>query len=128
MAYDEKLAARIRLALQTRRDVLEKHMFGGVAFMIRGHMSCGVVGSSLMVRLSPADADDLLQEPHARPMDFTGRPMRGFLFVDGPAIATAAALRWWINRATTYAESQPKKLGIRAGTQAGGRPRPSMGR
>ena len=109
MAYDEKLAARIRTALQDRSDVVEKQMFGGVAFMVRGHMSCGVVGSSLMVRIDPSDADALMKEPHVRPMDFTGRPMRGFLYVDPPGIATAAALRKWIGRATAHAAARPKK-------------------
>ncbi len=109
MAYDEKLAAPIRQALHGRSDVVEKHMFGGVAFMVRGRMSCGVVGSSLMVRINPVQADALVREPHVRPMDFTGRPMRGFLFVDPPGIATAASLRKWIGQTTAYAEAQPKK-------------------
>jgi len=109
VAYDEKLAARIRKILQVRPDVVEQHLFGGVAFMVRGHMSCGVVGSTLMVRLDPADADRLLREPHARPMDFTGRPMRGFLFVDPPGLGTAAVLRKWVRRATDLADSKPLK-------------------
>jgi TfoX/Sxy family transcriptional regulator of competence genes len=109
MAYDEKLAARIRTALDTRADVVEQYMFGGIAFMVRGHMGCGVVGSTLMVRIDPEQAERLLKEPHARPMDFTGRPMRGFLFVDPPGIATSASLRKWLRRATDWAESQPPK-------------------
>src|SRR5215510_3268986 len=99
MAYDEKLASRIRKELDRRSDVVEKHMFGGVAFMVRGHMSCGAAGPSLMVRVDPTEGDGLLREPNVRPMDFTGKPMRGFLFVDAPAIATAATLRKWIGRA-----------------------------
>jgi TfoX N-terminal domain len=110
MAYNEKLAARVRRALRGRSDVVEKHMFGGVAFLIRGHMACGVVGSSLMVRISPADADKFARAPHARPMDFTGRAMRGFLFVDPPGIATAAGLRMWVGRAAAHAQSQPRKV------------------
>jgi len=74
MAYDEKLAERVRAALANRDDVVEKRMFGGIAFMVRGHMSCGVVASTLMVRLAPADADRLMNAPHVRPMDFTGAP------------------------------------------------------
>lgn len=84
-------------------------MFGGVAFMVRGRMSVGVVGPTLMVRHEPADAEALLQEPHARPMDFTGRPMQGFLYVDPPGTKTAAALEAWIRRATSWAELQPPK-------------------
>jgi hypothetical protein len=72
-------------------------------------MTVGVVGPTLMVRHEPADADALLREPHARPMDFTGRPMRGFLYVDPPGTKTAAALKTWIGRATAWAEAQPSK-------------------
>ena len=110
MAFDETLAARIRAALGARKDVVEKQMFGGVAFMVRGHMSCGVVGSSLMVRVDPEHEDQFLQEPAARPMDFTGRPMHGFLFVDPPGIVSAASLRKWVGRATAHAEARPKKV------------------
>ena len=109
MAYDLKLADRIRAALAGRKDVVEKQMFGGIAFMIRGHMSCGVIGSTLMIRIDVADQEAFLREPGARPMDFTGRPMHGFLYVDGPRIATTAALRKWVGRATAHAESKPKK-------------------
>jgi TfoX/Sxy family transcriptional regulator of competence genes len=109
MAYDEKLAERVRVALAKRDDVVEKRMFGGIAFMVRGHMSCGIVSSTLMVRLAPADADRLMNAPHVRPMDFTGRPMRGFLYVDPAGTKTAATLRQWVERATAYAEAQPVK-------------------
>jgi TfoX/Sxy family transcriptional regulator of competence genes len=109
MAYDLNLAERIRAALAGRKDVVEKQMFGGIAFMIRGHMSCGVIGSTLMVRIDAADQDAFLREPGARPMDFTGRPMHGFLYVDAPGIATTATLRKWVDRATAHAESKPRK-------------------
>jgi hypothetical protein len=123
VAYDERLAERIRTVLSTRRDVDERRMFGGIAFMIRGHMGCGIVGSTLMVRVDPDEADGLLQKPHARPMDFTGRPMRGFLFVDPPGITTAAALGAWIRRATAWAESQPPKLPGKQPTAGARRPK-----
>jgi hypothetical protein len=116
MPFDEKLAARIRAALKGRKDVVEKQMFGGVAFMVRGHMSCGVVRSSLMVRIDPDQEGDLLQERGVRPMDFTGRPMRGFLFVDPPAITSSTSLGKWLDRATTYAESRPKKVKPKSST------------
>ena len=77
--------------------------------MVGGYMSCGIVGSKLMVRVNPDDADRLLQEPHARPIDFIGRPMRGFLFVDPPGIAGEAALGAWIRRATAWAETRPPR-------------------
>lgn len=109
MAYDEHLAERVREALGKRRDVAEKKMFGGIAFMVRGHMSCGIVGSSLMVRIDPAGEEKMLRERGAKPMDFTGRPMRGFLYVEPSGLAGAAALRKWIGRAVDFAESRPKK-------------------
>ena len=115
MAYDEKLAERVRAALAKRDDVVEKRMFGGIAFMVRGHMSCGIVSSTLMVRLAPADADGFVNAPHVRPMDFTGRPLRGFLYVDPGGTRTAAALRQWVERATAYAEGQPMKTRSQVG-------------
>jgi len=72
-------------------------------------LSCGVVGSSLMVRVDPAEAGSLLQKSAVRPMDFTGRPMHGFLFVDPPGITSSASLRKWVGLATAHAEAKPKK-------------------
>ena len=109
MTYDERLAERVRRALEKREDVVEKQMFGGVAFMIRGHMCCGIVRGSLMVRVDPVLADRWLREAHVRPMDFTGRPMRGFLFVDAAGLVSAPALRKWIARATEFVETKPVK-------------------
>lgn len=101
-------------------------MFGGLTFLVRGHMCCGVVHSRLMVRVGPDTYDHLLTEPHARPMDFTGRPMRGFLFVEAAGTAKPSALRRWITRAVSHAESQPFKIrgsNQTAGGRAGSRPR-----
>jgi TfoX/Sxy family transcriptional regulator of competence genes len=123
VAYDEQLAARIRTVLSSRRDVVERKMFGGIAFMVCGHMACGVVGSTLMVRVNPDDEDRLLSAPHARPMDFTGRRMRGFLYVDPPGITTSAALVAWIRRATTWADTQPPKLPVEPRATRSGRPK-----
>lgn len=108
MAVDQRLLERVRAALGRRR-VVEKRMFGGVAFLLRGHMCVGVLGSTLVVRLDKEKTDSLLSPPHVRPMDFTGRPMRGFLYVDGPAIRTAPALKNWVERAVGYASSLPAK-------------------
>ena len=110
MAYDEKLLERIRATLSGRRDVVEKKMFGGVAFMVGGHMSCGIQDASLMVRLAPQAADAFLNTPGVRAMDFTGRPMRGFLYVDAPAISTAGKLKTWVDRTVAHAQSLPKKV------------------
>lgn len=108
MAFDEELARRVRRVFEANDPVLEKHMFGGIAFMLRGHMCVGIVGDALMVRTGPEANAALLDEPHARPMDFTGRPMRGFLFVDAPGIATAKDLKRWIGHGVAFARSLPK--------------------
>lgn len=109
MAFDEALAARIRKALESRRDVEEKHMFGGVAFMVAGHMACGILGDSLMARIDPTQAERWLGEPHVRPMDFTGRPMKGLIFVDGPGLATPRQLKAWVDRCVAWVETLPSK-------------------
>jgi hypothetical protein len=121
MAFDEKLADRIRTALEGRKDVVEKHMFGGVAFMVRGHMSCGVVGSSLMVRVDATQEEGFLRDAGARRMDFTGRPMPGFLFVDPPGIASKASLAKWLGRATAYAETKPEKVKAKSSPRGRGK-------
>jgi hypothetical protein len=77
--------------------------------MVNGHMSVGIVGETLMVRTGPEAYSALLDEPHARPMDFTGRPMRGFLFVDAPGIAGAKDLRRWIAVGVSVALALPEK-------------------
>jgi hypothetical protein len=109
MAFDEALAARVRQHLASRRDFVEKHMFGGVCFMIRGRMCCGIIDSSLMVRLAPDEADRAADQPHVRPMDFTGKPMRGYLFVDAEGITTPKALQSWVDRCVTHIETMPVK-------------------
>jgi hypothetical protein len=79
VAYDERLAARVRALLVGRADVSERKMFGGLTFMVGGNMRCGVNGEELIVRLDPGHEDDALDRPPARPMDLTGRRMRGFI-------------------------------------------------
>jgi len=107
--YDEKLADRIRQALGRRKGLTERKMFGGIAFMVGGNMCCGVVKRDLMVRVGPDQYERLLGEPGARPMDFTGRPMKGMLYVDGGALANAKTLTKWVDRGADYAASLPAK-------------------
>jgi hypothetical protein len=108
MAYDERLAARVRALLAERADVSERKMFGGLTFMVGGNMSCGVHGDELIVRLDPAREPEALSRPHARTMDFTGRPMRGFITVQ-PDGLKGRALNRWINEAIARAEAMPRK-------------------
>lgn len=109
MAYDEGLAQRIRELLGERPDVTEKRMFGGIAFMVRGHMCVGIVKDDLMVRVGPDAHEKLVRQPHARAMDFTGRPMKGFLFVGSKGLESDAALERWVGHGLSHATSLPAK-------------------
>ncbi len=109
MAYNEELAARIRTSLEGHPGVTERKMFGGIAFLIHGNMCCGVANDDLMVRVGPGSHEASLALPHARPMDFTGRPMKGFVFVGPGGINDDGALSGWIDRGVTFAQSLPKK-------------------
>ncbi len=84
-------------------------MFGGVAFMVNGHMCCGLVGEDLVVRVGAEEHEQALSQPHARAMDFTGRPMRGFVYVGPTGYRTKAALKSWIKRGLRFVESLPPK-------------------
>jgi TfoX/Sxy family transcriptional regulator of competence genes len=84
MAFDETLGQRLRVAMESEcvKDTLtEKRMFGGLGMMVNGHMTCGVIGFNLMVRVGPEAHDECVALPHAGPMDFTGRPMKGYLYI-----------------------------------------------
>jgi TfoX/Sxy family transcriptional regulator of competence genes len=113
MAYDEGLAERIRGALQDQGPVTEKRMFGGLAFMVRGHMTVGIVKDDLMVRVGPDTHAEVVRERGARPMDFTGRPMKGFVFVSADAIDSDADLQRWVDRGVAFAASLPPKTADR---------------
>jgi hypothetical protein len=123
VAYDERLAERIRAELDGVADVAEIKMFGGLCFTVRGNMAVGLNGNDLMVRLDPDEHDTALAEPHARPMDLTGRAMRGFLFVAADATRTAAGLRRWVGRGVAYASSLQPKRPRRAKRATAKRPR-----
>src|SRR6266571_2842324 len=104
MAYDEALAQRIREVLGDGPDISERKMFGGIAFMSGGNMVCGVIRADLMVRVGPDAHDHALAEPHTRPMDFAGRPMKGMVYVS-PAGVKGDGLRLWVERGLRFAES-----------------------
>jgi TfoX/Sxy family transcriptional regulator of competence genes len=108
MVYDEKLAARVRRLLADRDDVGERAMFGGLTFMLGGRMCCGVNRDELIVRLDPDDEVAALARPHARPMDFTGRPMRGFVTVRPEGLRERALARW-VRSSVAHAESLPAR-------------------
>src|SRR5262249_52981201 len=107
MAYDEKLADRIRQAVGPRPDVTEKKMFGGLAFLRAGKMFVGIVKDNLMVRVGPERYDAALAEAHVRPMDFTGRPMVGYVFVGPGGSRTQKAVKNWVERAVGKSKPRP---------------------
>ncbi|MBI5900024.1 MAG: TfoX/Sxy family protein [Rhodocyclales bacterium] len=109
MAYDEGLAERIRDALRGRRGTSERRMFGGIAFMLDGNMAIGIVGDTLMARVGPARYEDALALPYVRPMDFTGKPMKGYVYVDPPGIEEDAALENWIAACSAFVSTLPPK-------------------
>lgn len=109
MAFDEKLAERVRAALARRRGVSEKKMFGGVAFLADGHMFCGVNQADLVVRVGPEAWAKALARRHARPMDFTGKPLSGYVYVAPPGVRTAASLKAWVERGLEFARTLPPK-------------------
>lgn len=109
MAYDEDMAYRIRAALANQSGVTEKKMFGGLAFMVNGHMCCGLAKGNLMVRVGPDQYEDSLAQPHAREMDFTGRPMRGLVYVDPHGFQSDKELQSWVQRGLNFVTSLPPK-------------------
>lgn len=110
MAFDEELADRIRETL-AEADVLadERRMFGGLAFMVRGHMTVGIVGEELMVRVGKDAHEAAVAQPHARPMDLTGKPMAGFVFVAPTGFDDDTDLRDWVQRGLAFTASLPPK-------------------
>ena len=109
MAYDEGLARRVSEALAGLDGVVERKMFGGLAFMLDGNMAAGILGDRLMVRVGADAYEEALSEPHCGPMDFTGRPMRGFVVVEAEGIASENGLRDWVARGVGFASSLPPK-------------------
>lgn len=109
MAFSEKLAERIRQQLNDETGIVEKKMFGGLAFMVNGNMSCGVVGEDLMVRVGAEAYESALAEPDAREMDFTGRPMKGMIYIAADGIRTAKRLAFWVQKGLKFAKSLPAK-------------------
>ena len=109
MAYDESLAGRVRALLADQMELNERKMFGGLAFMVRGNMCCGIVGEELMVRVGPEQYAAALAQPHAREMDFTGRPMRGMVMVAANGLASDESLEQCIRQGIMFVSSLPSK-------------------
>jgi TfoX/Sxy family transcriptional regulator of competence genes len=103
MAYNEKLADRVReIIAATHKNVDEKKMFGGLCFMVNDKMCIGVEKERLMVRLDPAVYDEVMEKDGCHPMDFTGKIMKGYVFVDAYVVNTKAQLNYWVGLALAY--------------------------
>jgi TfoX/Sxy family transcriptional regulator of competence genes len=110
MAYDEDLANRVRELLATEAGMIERRMFGGLAFLIGGHMSVSVSGQGgLLLRCDPAETDALLGKPYAAPFEMRGRVMEGWLRLDPEGLRTTSQLERWVARGVRYAGSLPPK-------------------
>lgn len=110
MVYDEDLAARVRDCVQQERGLSEQKMFGGLAFLINGHMAVAVSGQGgLLLRVDPAQTDALARRPHADRFVMHGREMNGWLRVDSPAVHDETDLERWVHLGVTYVRSLPPK-------------------
>ena len=109
MAYDHGLAQRVREVLGKRIGISERAMFGGLAFLVDGKMFIGIRNSSLMARVGPERYNDALAMPSVRLMDFTGRPMKGYVYIDPPAIAEDRDLVAWVSWCAEYVALLPSK-------------------
>ena len=103
MAYNEKMADRVRemISLSTK-NIIEKKMFGGLCFMVNDKMCVGVESERLMIRLDPAVYDEVIEKDGCKPMDFTGKIMKGYVFVDLSVLNTKNRLAYWIDLAIEY--------------------------
>jgi TfoX/Sxy family transcriptional regulator of competence genes len=126
MAYDEQLANRVRETVAWQRGIVEKKMFGGLAFMLRDKMFCGIVKDDLMVRVLEEQYEQALSQPHARPMDFTGKVLRGFVFVNQRGINSQNKLATWIEKGFDFVLNAEltKKLSARAPKKSSSRKSP----
>src|SRR2546426_9277183 len=110
MTYSQSQAARVRKALAGRKEITEKEMFGGIAFLLGGNMCVGIHGDDLIVRIEPATTEAMLKEPGAKPFDLAGaRAMAGWLLVAPAGYRTVATLQNWVARRVGFASSLPKK-------------------
>jgi hypothetical protein len=109
MAYSEALAGRIRLALERKKGIGEKKMFGGVGFLLHGNILVGVWKDSLIARLGPDEGEVALREPHVREFDITGRPMKGWVLVEPAGAESDDQLQGWIEQAWAFVRTLPAK-------------------
>jgi TfoX-like protein len=107
--FSERTVKQVRRAIASTPGLSERPLFSGVAFMVQGNMCCGVIEDNLVVRVGPDTYDAVLREPHTRPMDFTGRPLPGFVYVDRAGFASRTSLRQWIDRGVSFVQTLPPR-------------------
>ncbi|TCV89616.1 TfoX/Sxy family protein [Sulfurirhabdus autotrophica] len=109
MSYDEGLAQRLRELLPSQQNITERKMFGGLAFMSRGYMFVGIVGDVLMARVGPEYYELALSRPYVREMDFTGKPMKGYVYVESSGYEEDSDLSEWVLKCLDFVHSLPSK-------------------
>lgn len=110
MAFNEKIADRIREALIDQNNVLEKYMFGGVCFMVNDKMCIGVIKEDMMIRIDPALEEEVLSKNGCRVMDFQRRPMKGYFYIDAEGMRSKKDFDFWINLCLAFnKEAKPSK-------------------
>jgi len=109
MAFDETLASRVRKLMSRRRNVTERRMLGGLAFLLNGNMCCSVGRDRILIRTGPAKYEEALGRPHTREMNFTGRTMKGYIYVDPAGYESDEDLKQWVGAALEFVSSLPPK-------------------
>lgn len=109
MSYNEELAERLRNRLAKEEGLSEKKMFGGLGFLLNGNMCCGVINNNMVARIGPEQYPDALKIRHARIMDFTGKPLKGFVYVEPPGIEADEDLDAWLTRCRNFVIALPPK-------------------
>lgn len=109
MSHDEGLAQRIREILEDQRGIVEKKMFGGMAFMLNGNMLCGIIGEDFIARLGPDNYEIYLKKAHTRKFDMTGKPMKGFVVVGPKGYEDDSDLSFWVKTCISFASNLPEK-------------------
>lgn len=109
MAFDPGLSQRVREVLGERPGLTERKMFGGLAFLLDGKMFVGIVGGTLMARVGLERHQDALTQPHVREMDFTGRPMKGYVYIDPPGLTEDRDLAAWVVWCANFVAALPDK-------------------
>ncbi len=109
MTYNSVLAGRVRQSLEDIPGIIEKTMFGGIGFLLNGNMVCGVIGADMVVRVGPIGYEKALSQPHTRPFDYTGRAMKGWIYVEPAGCQSPEALQAWVQQGVNFAASLPPR-------------------